>query len=65
MRELPEHVAMRDAKSVRQFFNEAGFTNVTVGALPDYNVLRLLHAFAGLPVIGKYFAARVWIEAVK
>lgn len=65
MRQLPEHVAVRDTKSNKQFFEKAGFMTVTVEALPHYNVLRLLHNFSGVPVIGKYFAARVWIEAVR
>lgn len=65
IRQFPEHVAVRDAKCNGRFFHDAGFTSVALTTLPHYNVLRLMHVFAGLPVVGRYFAARLWIVAVK
>ena len=65
LRQFPEHVAVRDAGNNERFFNEAGFTSVVSDTLPHYNALHLLHFVAYIPVIGKYFLARLWVEAVK
>lgn len=65
MRQFPEHIAVRDAESNARFFRQAGFSRVECSTLPHYNVLRWLHPLSAIPGIGRYFAARLWIEAVK
>ena len=65
MRQFPEHIAVRNAESNMQFFRAAGFKSVVCWALPHYNVLRFLHPLAGLPAVGKYMAARLWVVAIK
>lgn len=65
MRQFPEHVAVRDAKQNLHFFNEAGYSAVTCTMLPHYNVLHWVHPLSRLPVVGKHFAARLWIVAIK
>lgn len=65
MRQFPEHIAVRDAQSNTQFFRAAGFKSVACETLPHYNVLRFLHPLAGLPAVGKYMAARLWVVAIK
>lgn len=65
LRQFPEHVAVRDAKRNLSFFEEAGYSTVTYTMLPHYNILRWLHVFSRLPLVGKYLAARLWIIAIK
>jgi len=65
MRQFPEHIAVRDAESNARFFRQAGFSRVECSTLPHYNVLRWLHPLSAIPGIGRYFAARLWIEAVR
>lgn len=65
MRQFPEHIAVRDAKANAGFFHEAGFSNILCESLPHYNILRWLHPLSVLPLIGRYFAARLWIVARK
>lgn len=65
MRQFPEHIAVRDAVGNANFFHDAGFAFVRCDMLPHYNVLRWLHPLASLPLIGRYFAARLWLVATR
>lgn len=65
MRQFPEHIAVRDPQENMRFFRESGYSEVACTKLPHYNVLRFLHPLSGIPVIGQYLAARLWISAKK
>ena len=65
MRQFPEHVAVRDARRNLSFFKQAGYAAAHCTILPHYNLLRWLHPLSGLPVVGKYLTARLWIVATR
>ena len=65
MRQFPEHVAVRTASANMRFFTDARYSAVECIPLPHYNILRWLHPLAGLPLVGRFFAARLWIAAIK
>lgn len=65
LRQFPEHIAVRNAKDNCRFFERAGFEHVSVRFLPHYNILRLIHPLPSVPVVGKYFQARIFIAATK
>lgn len=64
--QFPEHIAVRNGPQTTALLEKAGFPpgGITLQTIPHYNILRVLHPLTRLPVIGKLFAARLWIEAV-
>lgn len=65
IRQFPEHIAVRSPEQNIVLLRRAGFNNITVMFLPHYNFLRFLDPLSALPVIGKYFQARLLIRAMK
>jgi cyclopropane fatty-acyl-phospholipid synthase-like methyltransferase len=65
LRQFPQHVAVRTLERNAAFFQQAGFSRIQATTLPHYNILRLLDPLSRLPVVGRYFAARVLIVAGK
>jgi cyclopropane fatty-acyl-phospholipid synthase-like methyltransferase len=65
LRQFPEHIAVRGIDENKRFLHEAGFSQVHARFIPHYNILRYLHPLSFIPRIGKYFAARIFIDAVK
>jgi 2-polyprenyl-3-methyl-5-hydroxy-6-metoxy-1,4-benzoquinol methylase len=65
LRQFPEHIAVRNGEQTAELLIRAGFAadGINIRYVPHYNVLKLLHPLSLLPRIGKYFRARVWIEA--
>lgn len=63
LRQFPEHIAVRTPEHNMRLLHEAGFTAVTVSLIAHYNILQLLHPLSFLPWIGKYFKARIFIQA--
>lgn len=63
LRQFPEHIAVRSAAGNRHFFEQAGYSHISIRNLAHYNFLKWLHPLSKLPVIGKYLAARLWITA--
>jgi len=63
LKQFPEHVAVRDAKSNIELLQRAGFTRIVLESLPHYNILRYLHPLSHLPLIGAFFEARLFIRA--
>lgn len=65
MRQFPEHVAVRNGDETIALLIKAGFPRegIRLRMIPHYNVLRLLAPLARMPLIGKWFEARIWIEA--
>jgi len=66
LKQFPEHIAVRTPKANAAFFIEAGFVDVKVDLISHYiNVLRPLHWFAWIPIVGTIFAARIFLTARK
>jgi 2-polyprenyl-6-hydroxyphenyl methylase/3-demethylubiquinone-9 3-methyltransferase len=63
---FPEHVAVRDGPQTLALLVRAGFSpgSITMQTIPHYNVLRWIHPLSRLPIIGRFFAARLWVEAM-
>lgn len=63
--QFAEHIAVRNAAETIAILVGAGFAHeaIKVCHIAHYNILALLHPFSRLPWIGKYFQARLWIEA--
>jgi SAM-dependent methyltransferase len=63
--QFPEHIAVRNASEMVAVLKRAGFSEdkLRVRHIAHYNILAWLHPLGKLPVIGKFFQARLWIEA--
>jgi hypothetical protein len=46
-----------------RLLEQAGYSECRAEYISHYNVLRLLHPFSYLPVVGRYLKARIFIEA--
>lgn len=64
VKQFPEHVAVRSVEENVALLREAGFTISRTLLIPHYNILRLLHPLSFVPVVGDYFKARIFIEAI-
>jgi len=63
LRQFPEHIAVRNAKQNINLLKMAGFRDIRLVYLPHYLwQLGWLHGFARIPLVGKYFRARLFIE---
>jgi len=65
IKQFKEHIAVRTLRHNIEILNKAGFTKVEPTFLPHYNLLRYVHPMSFLPMIGKYFQARIFITAYK
>jgi 2-polyprenyl-6-hydroxyphenyl methylase/3-demethylubiquinone-9 3-methyltransferase len=65
--QFPEHIAVRTGDQNRALLRQCGFTDqqIRVDYIAHYNVLGILHFLRHLPLIGKYFRARLVIECVR
>jgi SAM-dependent methyltransferase len=63
LKQSQEHVAVRDASQNMRLLEQAGYSECRAEYISHYNVLRLLHPFSYLPVVGRYLKARIFIEA--
>jgi len=63
-KQFPEHIAVRNSRQYIKLFQSAGFSIVNIKFIPHYNSLRILHPLSFIPIIGKYFEARLFIEAI-
>lgn len=66
-RQFPQHVAVRDAAQHIALLERCGFNrqDIKVRYLPHFNILRFLHSFSHLPLIGRYFQAKLFIVCSK
>jgi 2-polyprenyl-6-hydroxyphenyl methylase / 3-demethylubiquinone-9 3-methyltransferase len=64
LRQRPEHIAVRDGQRNLDLLAAAGFGRggMKLTYLKHYNVLSVLHPLRHLPVLGRYFEARIFIE---
>ena len=62
-KQFPEHIAIRTPEQNASILRKAGFKIAQVRLVPHYNCLKVVHPLSHIPVFGKYFKARVFIEA--
>jgi cyclopropane fatty-acyl-phospholipid synthase-like methyltransferase len=66
LKQFPEHVAVRNATQNGKIFEKIGFSNWETKYIPHYNkYLKWSHHLTWLPIIGKYFKARLFIICEK
>jgi len=65
--QFPQHIAVRDTAHNIRLLEQCGFSRgcISVEELPHYNAMRVVHPLRALPGIGKFFAARLFIECRK
>lgn len=61
--QFPEHIAVRDTQENCGLLKKSGFTITKVMLIPHYNILRLIHPLSFIPFVGRFFKARIFIEA--
>jgi 2-polyprenyl-3-methyl-5-hydroxy-6-metoxy-1,4-benzoquinol methylase len=64
LRQSPEHVAVRDMADNVKLLRAAGFSVAAAKFVRHYNSLRHLHPLGRLPLVGPWFEARIFIEAI-
>lgn len=64
IKQFPAHIAVRNLKENCALLNRAGFTVGKVSLIPHYNILKFLHPLSFIPVVGKFFKARIFIESI-
>lgn len=64
MKQFPEHIAVRTADENVTLLEQSGFAraDIVVNGIAHYEILRLLHPLRHLPMAGKFFVARLFIE---
>ena len=66
LRQIEGHVAVRNARAHETLLAQCGFANVHVHCLPHYLApAAALHRLGGLPVVGRYFRARLLLTCRK
>jgi len=65
LKQLPGHIAIRSPEDNARILKQAGFININIKFIAHYNVLRYLHWLAYLPLVGRFFKARLLIRADK
>ena len=63
IKQYPQHIAVRSPEANGKLLVEAGFSINKMKLIPHYNVLRVIHFLSHTPFFGKYFKARIFIEA--
>lgn len=63
LKQFPEHIAVRTPKHNIDLLKEAGFRSIKIRFLPHYNILKYVHPLVYIPIVGKYFKARIFLEA--
>jgi len=64
-KQLPEHIAVRTPEHSINLLKQVGFSRVNLLLIPSYTILRYIHFLSYLPIVGKYFKARIFIIATK
>lgn len=64
LKQLPGHIAVRSVEHNEDLLRRAGFQIKRTLLIPHYNVMRYFHFLSYIPVVGKYFKARIFIEAL-
>ena len=66
-KQFPQHIAVRNADQYRRLLIDCGFTaeHIQVHYLAHFNVFKYLHPLSHLPLIGKWFRAKLFIACRK
>lgn len=66
-KQFPQHIAVRNADQYLTLLKQCGFARdcMQIRYLAHFNVLRFLHPLSHLPLIGKYFQAKLFISCRK
>ncbi len=64
VKQFPEHIAVRNPEENAVLLKKAGFKIKQMDLIPHYNTLKILHFFSFIPFLGKFFKARIFIEAI-
>ena len=64
LRQFEEHVAVRTPEENINLLKNTGYKIKRVLLIPHYNIFRIVHFISYIPYIGKYFKARIFIEAI-
>lgn len=62
-KQFPAHIAVRTPDHNASMLRQAGYRLTRVRLIPHYNILRLVHPLSHIPIFGKFFSARIFIEA--
>ena len=62
-KQFPEHIAVRTPENNASILRESGFNVEHIWLIPHYNILKLVHPISYIPGVGKFFKARILIEA--
>ena len=62
-KQFPEHIAVRTPEKNASILRESGFNVEHIWLIPHYNLLKLVHPISYIPGVGKFFKARILIEA--
>jgi 2-polyprenyl-6-hydroxyphenyl methylase/3-demethylubiquinone-9 3-methyltransferase len=65
MHHHPGHIAVRSPDENTKLLIQAGYSIKKVLLIPHYNFLRFIHFLSYIPFFGKYFKARIFIDAIK
>ncbi|MFN3713958.1 MAG: class I SAM-dependent methyltransferase [Alcanivoracaceae bacterium] len=63
LRQFPEHIAVRTPQENAVLLEKAGYKVSRTWLIPHYNAMKHIHFLSYIPIIGKYFKARILIEA--
>jgi 2-polyprenyl-6-hydroxyphenyl methylase / 3-demethylubiquinone-9 3-methyltransferase len=63
VKQFPEHIAVRTPAHNVAMLREAGFGVARIRLIAHYNIMKIVHPLSFLPLIGKFFKARIFIEA--
>lgn len=66
-KQFPQHIAVRDARQNLALLERCGFSSdrIQVRYLPHFNVFRHLHWLSHVPLVGRYFQAKLFITCQK
>jgi cyclopropane fatty-acyl-phospholipid synthase-like methyltransferase len=65
LKQFKEHIAVRTPRHNTDLLRMAGFSKVRAVLLPHYNSMKYLHFLSFLPLMGRYFKARIFMIAEK
>jgi len=66
LKQIPGHIAVRSPEGNSRLLIQTGYRIKRLLLLPHYNgLLKVLHLFSYFPLVGKFFKARIFIEAEK
>lgn len=66
-RQFPQHIAVRDAAQYLSLLERCGFRreDMQVRYLAHFNIFRTIHWLSHLPLVGRYFQAKLFVSCRK